>query len=90
MREDGKAQHVLTCLNISHKEKPETVREYTEAVLQCKVGVRHQKTQVAGKESVEQGRIKSRLKRQTGKKICTRVCKEGRRVFRKVWRKNST
>lgn len=55
---------MLTCLNISHKEKPETVREYTEAVLQRKVGVRHQKTQVAGKESVEQGRIKSRLKRQ--------------------------
>lgn len=32
MRGDGKAQHVLTRLNVSHQEKPDAVREYTEAL----------------------------------------------------------
>lgn len=71
MRGDGKAQHVLTRLSISHKEKSETVGEYTEALGQHRVGVRPQETQVAGRESTEQGGIKSRLRRQTGNKIWT-------------------
>lgn len=32
LKKNAKAQHVLTCLNISHEGKPETIWEPTEVL----------------------------------------------------------